>query len=91
MGEELEKVISTKITTKKYELLEKYAREFCIQKKIEQPTVSVLLRTIIGAWLTKLENNDEEKKAQTNMLTSTSTKTGLPAMIGVEWGNKLAN
>ncbi len=77
-GEKLEKVISTKITTKKYELLEKYARELYIQKKIEQPTVSVLLRTIIGAWLTKLENNDEEKKAQTNVLTSTSTKTGLP-------------
>ncbi|MEP6576746.1 MAG: hypothetical protein ABJB85_09990 [Nitrososphaerota archaeon] len=75
-GEKLEKVISTKITTKKYELLEKYAREYYIQKNIDQPTVSVLLRTMIDVWLKKLGNNDERKKAQTNTLTSTSIKTG---------------
>ncbi len=76
-GEKLEKVISTKITTKNYELLEKHAREYYIQKKIKQPTVSVLLRTLIDFWLGKLENNDERKKAQTNTLLSTPIKTEL--------------
>ncbi len=83
-GEKLEKVISTKITTKNYELLEKHAREYCIQKKIKQPTISVLLRTLIDFWLGKLENNDERKKAQTNTFSSTLIK---PEILFRDWSN----
>ena len=36
-GEKLEQVISTKIPTKKFELFEKYARQYYIQNKIKQP------------------------------------------------------
>ena len=50
-GEKLEKVISTKIPTKKFELFEKYARQYYIQNKIKQPTVSALLRALIDGWL----------------------------------------
>ncbi|MGB8449664.1 MAG: hypothetical protein WCE25_08105 [Nitrososphaeraceae archaeon] len=52
-GEKLEKVISTKIPTKKFELFEKYSRQYYIQNKIKQPTVSALLRALINGtgWL----------------------------------------
>jgi hypothetical protein len=57
-GEKLEKVISTKISSKKYELFEKYAREYYIKNKIKQPTVSLLLRGLINVWLRKMESRN---------------------------------
>ncbi len=74
-GEKLEKVISTKITTKKYELLEKYARELYIQKKIKQPTVSVLLRTLINVWLGKTESIYSQNNTHTNSSTAKASKS----------------
>lgn len=48
-GVKLEKVISSKISIEKFEQLESYAREFYIQNKIKQPTVSRLVRRIVYA------------------------------------------
>jgi hypothetical protein len=73
-GEKLEKVISTKISTKKFQLFEKYAREYYIQKKIKQPTVSVLLRGLINGWLAARERRNEQNNTQANALTVKSSK-----------------
>lgn len=51
----MEKVISTKISTKKFELLEKYARECYIKNLLPQPTVSVLLRSLVIEWVDAME------------------------------------
>ncbi len=68
-GEKLEKVISTKISTKKFELFEKYAREYYIQKKIKQPTVSGLLRGLVNGWLAARERKNEQNNTQANAVT----------------------
>lgn len=73
-GEKLEKVISTKISAKKFELFEKYAREYYIRKKITQPTISALLRGLINSWLPKLESQNVENNTQTNAPSATSSK-----------------
>ena len=51
----MEKVISTKISTEKFELLQKYARECYIKNLITQPTVSVLLRSLVMEWVDGME------------------------------------
>ena len=65
MGEKLEKVISTKIPTKKFELFEKYARQYYIQNKIKQPTVSAMLRALINGWLAEREKRNGQNNTQT--------------------------
>ena len=74
-GQKLEKVISTKISAKNYELVEKYARELYIQKKIRQPTVSVLLRALINMWLRNFETKSQQKNTETSGLTETTSTT----------------
>ncbi len=74
-GQKLEKVISTKISAKNYELVEKYARELYIQKKIRQPTVSVLLRALINKWLRNFETKSQQKNTETIGLTETTSTT----------------
>jgi hypothetical protein len=49
-GEKLEKVVSTKIAVNDFELLEKHARLEYNQYHITQPTISMLLRSIITRW-----------------------------------------
>ena len=73
-GEKLEKVISTKIPTKKFELFEKYARQYYIQNKIKQPTVSALLRALINGWLAALEKRNGQNNTQANALPGQSFK-----------------
>ena len=73
-GEKLEKVISTKIPTKKFELLEKYARQYYIQNKIKQPTVSALLRALINGWLAARERRNGQNNIQANALPGQSFK-----------------
>ena len=72
-GEKLEKVISTKIPTKKFELFEKYARQYYIQNKIKQPTVSALLRALINDWLAE-ERRNGQNNTQANALPGQSFK-----------------
>jgi hypothetical protein len=49
-GEKLEKVVSTKITSANFQLLETFARIRYNENKITQPTISHLLRKIIDQW-----------------------------------------
>jgi hypothetical protein len=73
-GEKLEKVISTKIPTKKFELFEKYARQYYIGNKIKQPTVSALLRALINSWLAARERRNGQINTQANALPGQSFK-----------------
>ncbi len=73
-GEKLERVISTKISATKFELFEKYARDYYIQRKIKQPTVSVLLRGLINGWLAVRERTNEHNSTRANAATSKSFK-----------------
>ena len=73
-GEKLEKVISTKIPTKKFELFEKYSRQYYIQNKIKQPTVSALLRALINDWLAARERRNGQNNTQANALPGQSFK-----------------
>jgi hypothetical protein len=73
-GEKLEKVISTKISTETFELLEKYARQYYIQNKLKQPTVSRLLRSLINGWLLALKRANEQNNTQGNALLVKSFK-----------------
>ena len=73
-GEKLEKVISTKIPTKKFELFEKYARQYYIQNKIKQPTVSALLRALINGWLAARERRNGQNNTQANAIPGQSFK-----------------
>ncbi len=76
-GQKLEKVISTKISATNFELVEKYARELYIQKKVKQPTVSVLIRAIINAWLRNMEMKNKQKSTETSLTETESTNVGL--------------
>lgn len=73
-GEKLGKVISTKIPTKKFELFEKYARQYYIQNKIKQPTVSALLRALINGWLAAQERRNGQNNTQAIALPGQSFK-----------------
>ena len=73
-GEKLEKVISTKIPTKKFELFDKYARQYYIQNKIKQPTVSALLRALINGWLAARERRNGQNNTLANALSGQSFK-----------------
>ena len=73
-GEKLEKVISTKIATTKFELFEKYARQYFISNKIKQPTVSALLRALINGWLAARERRNGQNNTQANTLPGQSFK-----------------
>ncbi|MGA7977762.1 MAG: hypothetical protein WB975_11030, partial [Nitrososphaeraceae archaeon] len=73
-GEKLEKVISTKIPTKKFELFEKYSRQYYIQNKIKQPTVSALLRALINDWLAARERRNGQNNTRANALPGQSFK-----------------
>lgn len=73
-GEKLEKVISTKISTKKFELVEKYARKYYIQNKIKQPTVSALLRSLTNGWLAARERENGLNNTQANAVLDKSFK-----------------
>ena len=73
-GEKLEKVISTKIPTKKFELFEKYARQYYIQNKIKQPTVSALLRAHINDWLAAGQRRNGQSNTQASAIPGQSFK-----------------
>jgi hypothetical protein len=73
-GEKLEKVISTKIPTKKFVLFEKYARHYYIRNKIKQPTVSALLRALINGWLAARQRRNGQNITQANALPGQSFK-----------------
>ncbi len=70
----MEKVISTKIPTKKFQLFDKYARQYYIQNKIKQPTVSALLRALINDWLAARERRSGQNNTLANALSGQSFK-----------------
>lgn len=49
-GKRLEKVVSTTLSVDDYRILEKYARIWYGENKIQQPTISHLLRYLIQVW-----------------------------------------
>ena len=49
-GEKLEKVVSTKISTKDFVILQKYARDYYNLNWLEKPNLSNMLRWIIKNW-----------------------------------------
>lgn len=73
-GEKLEKVISTKLSTERLEQFEKYARQYYIQNKIRQPTVSALLRALIKGWLAAREREKGHNNTQANAVSDKSFK-----------------
>ena len=68
-GEKLEKVVSTKISTKDFVMLQKYARDYYNLNWLEQPNLSNMLRWIIKNWtegttdsMRQVTNNSRQKK-----------------------------
>ncbi len=59
----LEKVISSKISAEDLRLLEELARQYYFENKIEQPTVSHVVRAIIHTWLRR--RSDRQGKTGT--------------------------
>lgn len=53
-GKRLEKVVSTTLSVDDYRILEKYARIWYGENKIQQPTISHLLRYLIQVWSRRL-------------------------------------
>lgn len=49
-GKRLEKVVSTTLSVDDYHILEKYARIWYGENRIQQPTISHLLRHMIQMW-----------------------------------------
>jgi hypothetical protein len=46
-----EKVISSKISVDDFRLLEQLARQYYLENKIKQPTISEVVRAIVRTWL----------------------------------------
>ena len=70
-GEKLEKVVSTKISTKDFVILQKRARDYYNLGWLEQPNLSHLLRWIIKKWTEhktdntgQVTNNSRQKKPE---------------------------
>ncbi len=61
IGEKLDKVVSTTITSTDFEMLKKYAKIRYNQDYITQPTISHLLRAVIRQWA----NVRRKEEAQT--------------------------
>ena len=49
----LEKVISSKISLEDFQLLEELARQYFLENKIKQPTISHIVRAMIHSWVTR--------------------------------------
>ena len=72
-GEKLEKVISTKIPTKKFKLFENYARQYYIQNKIKS-LLYQLVEALINGWLAPREMRNGQNNTQANALPGQSFK-----------------
>jgi len=74
-GEKLAKVVSTKIGLADFIVLEKYARIRYNENKLEQPTISHLLRKIIKSWAYELRKTEAERKSHANPTQPTFERT----------------
>jgi len=52
----LTKIVSCKLSERQYDLLKLYARRLYIDRKLTQPSVSMLVRRIVSNFLTKGEH-----------------------------------
>jgi hypothetical protein len=49
--DKLERVVSTKLPQTHYKILQDYARDFYVERRINQPNTSSMLRYIIDRWI----------------------------------------